>query len=107
MAKFYGAIGYSETTETAPGVWVEGITERFYYGDVVRNTRKWEKGEGLNDDLDIGNQFSIVADAYAYEHFFAIRYIEWMGTRWKVTNVEVERPRLTLQVGGVYNGPEA
>lgn len=107
MAKYYGAIGYGTTEETSPGVWTESIVERNYYGDVLRNTKKWEKGDGLNDNLNIGNSFSIVADAYAYEHFFAIRYITWMGTRWKVTDVEVERPRLTINIGGVYNGPEA
>lgn len=108
MAKFHGVIGYSETKELpdAPGVWEEVITERFYRGDVIRNTRRWENGEHLNDDLNINNSFSIVADAYAYNHFFAMKYISWMGARWKITNVEVQRPRLILTIGGVYNGPE-
>jgi len=103
MAKFYGAIGYAETKETAPGVWRESITERSYYGDVIRNTRRWEGSEHLNDDLNINNLISIVADAYANENFFAIRYIIWMGSKWKVTNVEVQRPRLVLTIGGLYN----
>ncbi len=103
MAKFYGVIGYAETKETAPGVWREAITERSYYGDVIRNTRRWEGSEHLNDDLNINNLISIVADAYANENFFAIRYITWMGSKWKVTNVEVQRPRLILTIGGLYN----
>lgn len=103
MAKFYGVIGYAETKETAPGVWREVITERSYYGDVIRNTRRWEGSEHLNDDLNINNLISIVADAYANENFFAIRYITWMGSKWKVTNVEVQRPRLILTIGGLYN----
>ena len=106
MAKFYGVVGYGETVETAPGVWEEVITERNYYGDVIKNTRRWDKGDGLNDNLTVSNSISIVADAYAYEHFFAIRYVQWMGTLWKVTNVEVQRPRLIFTIGGVYNGPE-
>lgn len=106
MAKYYGAVGYAETVETAPGVWeADRITERNYYGDVIRNTRRWEKGEGLNDDLNVNNTISIVADAYALNHFFAIRYVSWMGANWKVTNVEVQPPRLILTIGGVYNGP--
>lgn len=106
MAKFYGAVGYGVTVDKGDGVWDQTITERLYYGDVLRNTRKWEKGEHLNDNLNVANSISIVADAYAYEHFFAIRYVEWMGTKWKVSDVEVDRPRLILTIGGVYNGPE-
>lgn len=106
MAKFYGIIGYGVTEQTEPGVWVEKIVERKYYGDVVRNYRRSESTEHLNDDLNISNTFSIVADAFAYDHCFAIRYIFWMGAKWKVTGVEMSRPRLLLTVGGVYRGPE-
>ena len=105
MAKFFGKIGFTKTEETAPGVYREVITERDYRGDVLRNTRKWENGEHLNDDLNVNNQISIVADAYANENFFAMRYISWMGAYWKITNVEVQRPRLILTIGGVYNKP--
>ena len=104
MARFYGAIGYAETTETAPGVWTEGITERNYSGDVIRNTRRWQSGENLNDNLTIDNVFSIVSDPYADQNFHNMRYITWMGASWKITSVEVQRPRLLLTVGGVYNG---
>lgn len=105
MGKFYGKVGYGETVETSPDVWEEQIVERAYYGDILRNTRQWEKGEGLNDNLKINNSISVVADAYAYENFVNIRYIEWMGTKWKVSNVEVQRPRLIFTLGGVYNEP--
>jgi hypothetical protein len=74
---------------------------------VVRNTRKLEPGEGLNNDISVGNSISIVADAYANEHFFAIRYIQWAGVLWTVSDVEVQSPRLLLRLGGVYNGPTA
>ena len=104
MAKFYGVVGYAETKETSPGVWEEVVSERKYAGDVIRNARRWENGEHLNDDLNVNNMISIVADAYAQQHFFAIRYVEWMGALWKVTNVEVQRPRLILTIGGMYNG---
>lgn len=104
MAKFYGKIGYGESVETAPGVYEDVITELSYYGDVIRNTRQLQTGENLNSDITVNNSISIVADAYANEHFFAIRYIEWMGTLWSVTDVEVKSPRLILRMGGVYNG---
>ena len=107
MAKFYGKIGYGESQETSPGVWVDTIVEYEYYGDVIRNSRRLAEGEYLNDDLTVSNSISVVADEYANEHFFAIRYIEWAGTLWTVSNVEVQRPRLLLRLGEVYNGPKA
>lgn len=107
MARYYGKVGYGETVETTPGVWEDRITEMSYYGDVIRNTRMLQQGENLNQDLRVNNAISIVADAYANEHFFAIRYVEWTGVLWTVSNVEVQAPRLILQLGEVYNGPTA
>lgn len=107
MAKFYGEIGYAESTETAAGVWTDVITEYKYYGDIIRNTRQLREGESLNNDLSVSNSISILADAYANQHFFAIRYIKWAGTLWTVSDVEVKSPRLILRLGGVYNGPKA
>jgi len=107
--RFYGAIGYAGTaTETPPnsGVYVETLTERPYFGDVIRNTRKLQGEEKVNADISVGNSISIVADAYANENFHAIRYIRWMGTLWVVSDVEVQSPRLLLRLGGVYNGPK-
>jgi len=103
MAKFYGAIGYADTVETTPGVWQERITERIYSGDVLKNTSKTRDGENLNPNLVLENRLSIVADPFAYEHFYSIRYVQWMGAKWQVSAVEVQRPRLILTVGGVYN----
>lgn len=105
MAKFYDAVGYGTTAETVAGVWEDVITEKMYYGDVLRNTRKLSNGESVNDDVSVNNSISILADAYANENFFAIRYIKWAGSLWTVSNVEVQAPRLILRLGGVYNGP--
>lgn len=105
MAKFYGQIGYGLPVETSPGVWEDVITEVFYYGDVIRNVRESVQSEYLHNNITVQNSISIVADAYANEHFFAIRYIRWAGTLWTVPEVEVRSPRLLLRLGGVYNGP--
>lgn len=105
MAKFFGVIGFGETVEKAPGVYDDSIVEHNYYGDVVRNSRQLKEGEYLNNDILVQNSISIVADAYANEHFFAIRYIKWVGTLWTVQDVTVQSPRLILRLGGVYNGP--
>ena len=107
MAKFYGKIGYSTTEETAPGVWEENVTERSYYGDLIRNTRRYQSTDQVNDDLNISNEISILADPYAYENFHSMKYVEFMGAKWKVTSIEVQYPRLILSVGGVYNGEQA
>lgn len=104
MAKFCGLIGYAENVETERGIVSEKIVSRKYYGDVVRNYRRAENAERINDDIDVSNTISIMADAYAYSHCYAIRYIEWMDTKWKVKGVEINRPRLILTIGGVYNG---
>ena len=103
MAKFYGIIGYAETVETDPGVWEEQLIERKYFGELIRTTRNLSASEHLNDDLNVSNEISILADPYANQNLYAMRYIEFMGAKWKITNVRVEYPRLILSIGGVYN----
>ena len=103
MAKWFGKIGFAETTETKPGAWEEIITVREYYGDVTRNTRRFQSSENLNDNIVVSNDISIVADPYAIQNFHSIRYIEFMGTKWKINNVEVSYPRLILTLGEICN----
>jgi hypothetical protein len=107
MARYFGEVGYGDSVETPDnsGVWVDTITEVAYYGDVIRDTRKLESGENLNDDISVGNSISIVADDYANIHFYKIKYVRWQGILWTVTSVEVRSPRLILSLGSVYNGP--
>lgn len=107
MAKFFGVIGYGETTETAPGVWTDHITERQYYGDFIRNTSRLQPSQQLNDNIDVDNQISIVADPFAMQHFHLMRYVEYLGAKWKISSVEVQYPRLILSIRGVYNPSEA
>ena len=104
MAKWFGIVGYGITVETKPGVWTEKTVERDYYGDLIRNSRRLQSSsEKVNDDLTISNQLSIVSDPYAYENFHSMRYVKFMGVKWKITDVEVQYPRLILTLGGVYN----
>ena len=104
MAKYYGSVGYEDTVETSPGIFEEGIIVRDYYGDVIRNNRRLENQGEINDSINVANQISIVADPYAQENFWRIRYITFMGQKWKVKEVNVEFPRLILTLGGLYNG---
>lgn len=105
MGRFYGPIGFSIQVETVPGVWAEQITERNYSGDEIKAASKLRNGENLNDNPTVDNRLSIVADAFALEKFQSIRYVKWMGGLWKLSSVELQRPRLLLTIGEVYNGP--
>lgn len=105
MTKWYGKVGYSETVETKPGVWTSRETIREYYGDVIRNSTRWTvNSDSTNDDLTVNCQISIVADPFALDKFYSMKWIEFMGTKWKITGVEPQFPRLLLTLGGVFNG---
>jgi hypothetical protein len=103
MAKYYGKVGYAATDEIAPGVY-GGIIERSYYGDVLSLSRRLTNSGEINDSITINNEISIVADPYAFSNFVNIRYVTWMGQKWKVSNVKVEYPRIILSIGDLYNG---
>lgn len=112
MARFFGEVGYGESIENPPGsgVWEDVVTEYHYQGDVIRNNRRLVEGDAvneLNSDITVSNSISVVADEYANQHFYLIKYVRWMGVLWTVTNVEVRSPRLILTLGSVYNGPSA
>jgi len=110
MARFYGEVGFLRTEETDPvnhpSVYEEVLRKRNYYGDVVRNARRWENGMSLNDNPVINNTISIVADQFAYDNIGSMKYVRWQGSAWKITNVEIQRPRIVLTIGGLYNEPE-
>jgi hypothetical protein len=108
LARFFGVVGFADaTTEKAAGVFTDDMVEYSYYGDVVRDSRQLQDRNEVNEDLTVGMSISIVADEYAREHIFAMRYVAWSGSLWVVTDVTVQRPRLVLRLGGVYNGPTA
>lgn len=106
MAKFSGEIGYFMSVEKEPGLWVEDYIEKHYYGDLMRNSNSFQSSSGVNDNISLNNSISIVADPYANENFQHMRYVKFMGAKWKITNAEVQYPRIILTVGGVYNGNE-
>ena len=105
MAKWSGKIGFATTeeVETESGIWEKKIVERQYYGDLVRNTRRLQPTNSVNDNIVIANDISIVADPYARDNLHTIRYAEFMGTKWKISNIDVQYPRLNLTLGDVYN----
>lgn len=105
MTRWFGKVGYSETVETVPGKWTPQDTVREYYGDIKRNTTRWAgDSNSTNDDLTVNTQISIVADPFAIDKFYSMKWIEFMGAKWKITNVDPQPPRLILTLGGVWNG---
>ena len=107
MAKWYGNIGYAESVETEPGIWEDAITERPYYGDLTRDFIERRNSDNVNDDVNIRNSISIVSDPFAIQNCSSMVYAEFMGKKWKISDVEVQYPRLILTIGGVYNGQKA
>jgi hypothetical protein len=106
MARFFGVVGFAENNvETSPGVFEDIIVEKDYYGDVIRNSRRFQDGSAIIDSISLDNSIVIVANKYANEHVDAMRYVVWKGVRWEISSIEDQRPRLLLRLGGVYNGP--
>lgn len=103
MAKFYGVIGFATTKETSPGIYEEHMEEKTYYGDANSRRRALTNGTSINDDISVSDEISIVADPFATQNYFAMRYVTYMGGKWKITNVSVQFPRLVLSLGGLYN----
>lgn len=104
MAKWAGKIGFATQTETKPGVWDDVIEERSYKGDLLQTSFQHQPTDQLNDNIGIVNRISVVADPHAFQHVNMMRYATYMGVEWKITKVEVLRPRLILTLGGEYNG---
>ena len=104
MAKWAGKIGFATQTETKPGVWENVIEERSYKGDALQISFQHQPTDQLNDNIGIVNRISVIADMHAFAHMHMMRYATYMGVKWKISKVEVLRPRLILTLGGEYNG---
>lgn len=105
--KYYGKIGFAVSEEKIvdgkhTGVWNQTITERDYYGELSKPVNKWSTGSGVNDDASFSTQLSIVSDPFAVNNFHSIKYATYGGVKWKVSAVEIMRPRLLLTLGGEY-----
>lgn len=105
--RYFGNVGYAIATEKVPGVWENHITEEALYGDVIRDIHRRDSSGEVNDNLNVSNTISVLASPFALTNFQSICYVEWLGTKWKVSSIDVQLPRLILSLGGVYNGPVA
>jgi len=104
--KWAGKIGFLKTVQTDFDVMEPVVEEKSYTGDVIRNNRRWETSSGINDNFVISNALSVVADDYMLTNFQYMRYVTWQGAKWKIKSIDdISYPRLTLQLGDIYNGP--
>jgi len=106
--KWYGKVGFATTVEGPPGIWKDEIVEDSYYGDFQEHGTRWQStSSSANDNVGLLNMtLSIVAKAFAMQHFHQIKYITWMGVKWKVTSIKISGPRLILSLGDVWNEDE-
>lgn len=106
MTKFYGNVGFVTVKEVKPDIWKPEETVKFYYGDVTRNQRRWENAESVNDNITVSNEISLVMDDFLQKNAGYLKWVEFMGAKWKVASITIDYPRLTLTLGGVWNGSE-
>jgi hypothetical protein len=104
MAKFYGKIGFIKTEEVEPDIWKPATVEKFYYGDINRNQRRWQGTESINDDIEVSNEISIVMDDFLQKNAGYLKWVEFMGAKWKISSITHDYPRITITLGGVWNG---
>lgn len=102
MAKYSGKIGYGADVESAPGVYKTDIIEKDAIGDIYKNTVNVKDGNGINEEISLGMKISVFVDLSTSD-YSKIKYATHLGTKWKVTSVEPQFPRLVLTMGGVYN----
>lgn len=107
MGKWFGKIGYADMKEVEPGIYEPTITEVSYRGDVLSSRWKRQTSGDVNDDINVANVISIVADPFAFKNCSKMVYIEYLDAKWKISDVEVQSPRLMIIMGGVYNGEQA
>ena len=105
--RFFGKVGYQIETEDTDSVWVKTMVAKSYFGDVIRNNTRRDTGDTINDQVDVNNRISIVADPFAFENFQNMKYVEWLKQLWNIKSIELQPPRIILEVGGVYNGEVA
>lgn len=101
--KYSGKIGFADEVEKEPGVWLPDIVEKHYFGEVSRFIAKSDQDAEVTVDQNVNNEISIIADTYAMKHIAGIRYICWLGVKWRVGTVQINYPRLVLSIGGLYN----
>ena len=103
MPKCSGVIGYALAGETQPGVWTEGITEKKYIGEIIKDNRRIVDQGEINGSINISNNISIISNRFMLENMAYMRYLTFNNSKWKISSVEIKPPRTIITLGGLYN----
>lgn len=104
--KWYGQIAFNNQTQVEPGIWESGDPiVRNYYGDVIRDSKR-DQLQRINNDIVLVNILSVIADPYLINSFHDILYVTYGGSKWRISSVENNYPRLILHFGNLYKEDE-
>lgn len=104
MAKYAGLVGYATDVQSSPGVWSQVIAPKRMRGDIIRQSSSNQNDDKVNSDVALVHRVSLVGDAFAFDNYFKIKWVTLYGQKWEVTTIEVQRPRLIVSLGGIWNG---
>lgn len=104
MSRFAGLVGYVTQEETVPGVWSPVDKSVMMKGDIIRQSSSVQNDSKVNSDITLNHRVSLMGDAYAFDNYYDLKWITISGRKWEVSSVEMQRPRLIVTVGGLYNG---
>lgn len=101
--KWYGNIGFGIPVNEND-IHTEVITDKPYKGDILENNLRWQQSDKIDDDLNITNKISVIANDFAYDNIGYMKYVELRGNKWKIVSATLQYPRILLTIGGVWNG---
>lgn len=104
MAKYAGLVGYVSLVESPPGVWNQVSNPKRMRGDIIRQSSSNQNGDKVNSDITLNHRVSLIGDAYSLGNYSDIKWIEIDGKKWEVNSIEIQRPRIIVTLGGVWNG---
>ncbi len=104
MAKWYGTLGFVQSSESAPGVWKDVVTKVETSGDLMQFEQRSQNSEKLTDDISFSNRISVLMDPFMMKNFQYLKFASFANSYWKVSSVNVQYPRMIFTLGGVYNG---
>lgn len=103
MARFFGQVGYVTQVETVPGVWQNLEKVRKMKGDIIRQNSNNRGSSQLHDDVVLNHRISLIGDAYCFDNYFNLKWVKMDTKKWKVVGVEIQRPRIIVSLGGLWN----
>lgn len=104
MSKFAGLVGYVTQEESVPGVWSPVENPKMMKGDIIRQSSTNQNGDKVNSDVSLNHRVSLLGDAYAFNNYYSLKWIQLNGRKWEISSVELQRPRIVVTVGGLWNG---